>query len=129
MLLHMLRGLGLALGLSIMSGGVANSEGRLLAWIDVEVEGHIVQFHAFAQADEAKSVQYSLSVTKQDRGGRANTKQGGKADLSEERGAVKLSSVGVNIEDDTVYKIQLLVTSESGESVRVELSSPAENSP
>ncbi|MGM0449508.1 MAG: curli-like amyloid fiber formation chaperone CsgH [Pseudomonadota bacterium] len=105
--------------LCLLSGlATAAESSSLEAWIDVEDTGETLLIEPKARAAAAVGVRYRLHVTSVSGSNSNTTKQSGRASLTEEESALSTTRVGLS--GNQRYEIQLLVDSDSGESITTE---------
>jgi hypothetical protein len=104
---------GFLVSMGIIMSAKAALAGDVIAWMDINPVGGLIQIAGRAYSAQQTTIDYTLQIQRIGGSGNTTTTQGGKADLHEDKAAV-LSTTSVNMQPQDQLAI-LLTVSRGGE--------------
>ena len=104
---------GFLISMGIIMSTRAALAGGVIAWMDINPVGGLIQITGRAYSAQQATIDYTLQIQRTGSSGNTTSKQGGKADLQEGKAAV-LSTTSVNMQPQDQLAI-LLTVSRGGE--------------
>ena len=99
---------GFLVSMGIIMNANAAPAGEVIAWMDINPAGGLIQITGRAYSPDETHIDYMLQIQRSGRSGNTTTKQGGGADIQGGRIAA-LSTTSVNMQPDDQLAILLTV--------------------